>query len=284
MSQPMQFNRDIITAVRKGEPINAFGLTLYPITMKDYDEYVLCKDAFAIMHGSLPAGYLSYDFLNALFVMAMDERASGNAEQNDNKFIAAFQRTLRVFYLALRVSEEEIRQIANGITYKPLNEDVVGIDKIVVHQNGKETEITPSLFSARIRPLIAYQNGIDLPDENANPELIRLYNKIHEHDNTIRFKSDIDDLIASVAYLSGVQPKDIVDWTIREFEYRIKAIERDKRYTLCGQAEMSGFASFKNGNPAPSWCYDVEGDYLGSSSLSELGKKLGGVGAKEQTK
>lgn len=275
----MQFSKDIVKKVRCGQPIEAYGLTLYPITMSDYDEFLLCKDAFAIMQGSLPAKYLSTDFLSALFALSLDE---AHDDTKPELRTAAFQRVIRLLYMALRSTDEEIQSIARDIAYKQINENTIAIDHIVIYQNGNTTEITPSLFSAKIRPLIAFQNGIQLPDEDTNPDLIKLHNKMHEHDQPVKLIIDPDESIASVAYLSSCSVADLMDWTVRDYELRIHAIDRDKRYMLCGAAEMSGFASFKNGNPAPSWQYDMDVDTLGTKSLSDLGKTLQGAGVRQK--
>lgn len=275
-----KFSKDIVKKVRCGQPIEAYGLTLYPIMMSDYDEFMICKDAFAIMHGSLPAKYLQTDFLSALFALSMDEDRNNVPPELRT---AAFQRTIRLFYMALRSTDEEIEHIAKDIVYRQTNDTAVVIDKIMIYQNGKTTEITPSLFSSKIRPLIAFQNGIVLPDEDTNPDLIKLHNKMHEHDTPVKLVVDFDEMMASVAYLSSVTVPQIMEWTVRDFEYRVHAIDRDKRYMLCGTAEMSGFASFKNGNPAPSWQYDLDVDVLGTKSLSDLGKTLEGAGVRQKS-
>lgn len=67
---------------------------------------------------------------------------------------------------------------------------------------------------------------------------------------------------------------------MREFENRRKAIERDKKYTLFGQAEMSGMVSFKNGNPYPSWCYDSIDESMGTMTTTALAKQNGNIGVK----
>ena len=272
-----QFSKDIIRAVRTSQPIEICGLTLYPITMRDYDEFLICKDALAILHSSLPAQYLAMDFMSALFALALKEAQSEDKQAISPENTAAFQRVLRLLYLALRIPDEEMSNIERDIIYARKNDALV-IDHIIIHQNGKEISLTPAIFSSRIRPVLAYQNGIELPDERTNPDLIKEYKKYQKTDDSVTLNANVDDLIASVAYQSHITEAEIIDWTVRQFSYRQRAIERDKRYTLCGQAEMSGFASFKNGNPSPSWCYDIEVDLPGASSLSELGKKLEGAG------
>lgn len=274
-----QFNKDVIYAVRTAQPIKKCGLTLYPIMMRDYDEFILCKDALAIMQSSLPAAYLAMDFLSALFAFALDEVSSPETAQHSPEKTAAFQRVLRLLYLALR-STDTIDDISKNIVYTQKNERTA-IAHIKIHQNEETIELTPSVFSGIIRPLIAYQNGIELPDERDNPDLIKELKKYQNSDDSVNLRVNADDLISSVAYQSKVTETEIIStWTVRQFEYRVRAIERDKRYSLCGAAEMSGFASFEKGNPHPSWCYDVDADMPGTTSLSEIGKKLGGAGVK----
>lgn len=272
-----QFSKDIIRAVRSSQPIKICGLTLYPITMRDYDEFLLCKDALAIQHSSLPAQYLAMDFMSALFALALEETHNKEEQKAPSENTAAFQRVLRLLFLALRIPDDIANNIENDIVYVRKNNALV-IDHITIHQNGEEISLTPAIFSSRIRPLLAYQNGIQLPDERTNPDLIKEIQKYQKSDESVNLKVNADDLIASVAYQSYISEAEIAGWTVRQFEYRRRAIERDKRFMLCGQAEMSGFASFKNGNPSPSWCYDVETDLPGTASLSDIGKVLDGAG------
>ena len=139
-------------------------------------------------------------------------------------------------------------------------------------------KFTPLDFSTRFRQIIAEQNGLELPDEAENIALVQDNEKLKELNNKGKsLNVNLDDLIASVAYQSKVSEKEIMTWTVREFENRKKAIDRDKRFMLCGQAEMSGMVSFKSGNPAPSWQFDVLDNSLGTMESSKLQKTLSGV-------
>ena len=275
MSLSSQFSKDIIYAVRAGQPIETCGLTLYPITMSDYDEFAMCKDALAILQASLPAAYLGMDFLSALFALALaDVQNDGNKEIKETT--AAFQRVMRLLYLCLHSTNAEIEQISRDIVYKRTDNGVC-ISHIIIHQSGKDVKLTPSVFSSQLRPLIAYQNAVELPNEYANPEILKAQKKFNHSGENVKFDANIDDLIASVAFQSRVPTREVLTWTVREFEYRRRAIERDKRYMICGQAELSGFVSFKDGNPNASWCFDTEKDGLNATPLSQLGKQLGQV-------
>ena len=183
----------------------------------------------------------------------------------------------------MRIEYDAKEFARHGIALESKDGDVK-IAKIAVTQNGKTVEITPRQFSSKIRPLIAAQNALELPNEKENIDLVRAAEKRKEIENRgkLQLKFSIDDLISSVAYQSRVTEKEIYEWTVREFENRKKAISRDKQFMLCGQAEMSGMATFSKGNPAPSWYFDVVDDSLGTVSFDELQKSMKGVEQKSE--
>lgn len=258
------------TLIRRGEPITESELTFYPITMDYYDVFIQCKNALILRQASLPVRYLSMDYLSALFTLEMEELKSGKESSQ------VFLKVMTLLHLSLRIGlnvEELYKNIEVSI-----EKDKIRLKHILIKQNEKIVKFTPLDFSTRFRQIIAEQNGLELPDEAANIDLVRDNEKLKELNNKGKsLNVNLDDLIASVAYQSKVSEKEIMTWTVREFENRKKAIDRDKRFMLCGQAEMSGMVSFKNGNPAPSWQFDVLDNSLGTMESSKLQKTLSGV-------
>ena len=258
------------TLIRRGEPITESELTFYPITMDYYDVFIQCKNALILRQASLPVRYLSMDYLSALFTLEIDELKSGKEPSQ------VFLKVMTLLHLSLRIGlnvEELYKNIEVSI-----EKDKIRLKHILIKQNEKIVKFTPLDFSTRFRQIIAEQNGLELPDEAANIDLVRDNEKLKELNNKGKsLNVNLDDLIASVAYQSKVSEKEIMTWTVREFENRKKAIDRDKRFMLCGQAEMSGMVSFKNGNPAPSWQFDVLDNSLGTMESSKLQKTLSGV-------
>src|SRR5699024_4268941 len=100
---------------------------------------------------------------------------------------------------------------------------------IEVTQNETVTKITHQEFASRIRPLLAEMNGLELPDESFNPDLVRSEQDLREAKKA-HVKVDPDTLIDSVAYLCHLDEKEIDDWTVLQFERRVKAIDRDKNF------------------------------------------------------
>ena len=262
--------KDRKAQIRRGQPITESGLTFYPITMDYYDEFIQCKNALLLRQSSLPVRYMSMDYLTALFTLEIDAIRS----KQDN--VNLFTKALTILHLSLRIGLD-IKELYKNIEVV-IEKDKIALKQIVVKQNDKIVKFTPLDFSNKFRKIIAEQNGLELPDETENLDLVRDNETLKEMKNNCKtLNINMDDLIASVAFQSKTSEKEIMSWTIREFENRKKAIDRDKRYMLCGQAEMSGMVSFKKGNPAPSWQYDVLDNSLGTMEGSKLQKTLSGV-------
>lgn len=263
-------SKDRRAMIRRGEAITESELVFYPITMDYYDEFIRCKDAIILRQASFPVRYLSMDYLSALFAMEIDGIGLEHANAG------MFYRAMLMLHLSLRIGFD-IDALNKSINVKTVK-DKIALDYVVIKQNDKIVKFTPLDFSTTFRPLIAEQNGLELPDESENLDLIQSneeLKKINSKNKSLNV--NLDDLIASVAYQSKISEKDLMSWTVREFENRKNAIDRDKRYMLCGQGEMSGMVSFKNGNPSPSWCFDVFDNSLGTMEGSKLQKTLSGV-------
>lgn len=256
--------------IRRGEPLTALGLTFYPLTMSYYEEFLEVKNAWIIRLSTLPTQYMIMSFLSAIWAMEYDSITQ------TGKGIGFFDRIIHLLYLSLRLEynrEEALKKIYyNRQTPRE-------ISYIEITQNGNTVKITPQDFNAYIRPLVAEQNGLELPDESFNPDIIKAEQE-YDQNNAPDLKIDLGTLISSVAYLSHISEAELDNWTILQFERRYKAIERDKLFTLYKQAELSGMVKFKKGNPCPSWCYDVQTisrALVKASDLKENFKAIGDI-------
>jgi hypothetical protein len=263
--------------IRKGLPIEALGLQFFPVTMADYEEFLECKNALAIRMTSLAKTnieYLSMPFLSALWAMELDTvRATGKA-------IGFFERTIRMLYLSLRLEYDSQKVFSHIYCDENNPRNLLYVE--VEQTDGKPVKISPAEFTTIVRPLIAEQNGIDLPNESYDDELVEEEQYITQEQSS-KVKFDMETLIASVANASRLRECDIDEWTVKEFERRRQAIDRDKYFMLYTQAEMSGMVKFKKGNPYPSWCLDKEqGLSPALKTASELKGNFAAVGDIEQ--
>lgn len=255
--------------IRHGEPIECLGLIFYPITMAYYEEYIEIKNAWIVRLTSLPIQYAIMPFLSALWAMEYD------AIVEKKRAIGLFERVIHLLYLTLRLEYDREKAFKTIYYFK---DNPRTLSHIEVSQNGKVVKITPQDFAAYIRPLVAEQNGLELPDESLNPELIEAEQVYNQSKNQYSLIYDIDTLIASVAYQSHLDEKIIDSWTILQFERRYKAIERDKCFSLYRQAELSGMVKFPKGNPCPSWCYDIEKQVNVLRSADDVNKNVSAIG------
>lgn len=278
MSYLQYTTRDRRLRIRRGEPIEECGCTLWPITMDHYEDFTQCRNSIAIRLSSLPVRYMMMDYLSAIFALEYD----AVKENPDAPIGGVFYRLIQLFCLSMRV--ELTGQTLNDGLHTTLDaKGNVGIEYLEFTQkcaNGeaKTVCLTPFQFSSQIRPLIAAQNQILLPDESENSDLVADYERKKQlQSKGPPLNADLDDLVSSVAYLSGVSDREIMEWTVRDFENRRRAIERVMKHQIYTQAEMSGMVSFKNGNPYPSWCFDASDETLGTLATSDLAKTLSGA-------
>lgn len=261
------------STIRKGLPVTIHGFRLYPIKMSQYEEFENCKNAIALRVSSLPVKYISKDYITAVFDFEMDMLI----EKKQTAGILA--RFVHLLLLSLRIENNKENQQKLIVVEK--SEKGTHLKHFSFIQDGREFTLSPSEISFQVRPIIAQINGIELPDESDNLDLVIANEQKVESkaQDAARLKTSVDDLISSVAYLSGCRERDVDEWTVREFELRRRAIDRNANFMLYGQASLSGFVSFKKGNPYPSWCYDLLDESLGTQALSEL--SFGNVKQKE---
>lgn len=263
----LSYKSERMSKIRRGDPITLDDLTFYPIKMSDYEQFLECKDIWTIRLGTLPVKYQAMDFISALYFLEIDTITQYGMKSG------IFERAIRMLYLSLRIEVEKIAK-EFMITEKEVNGEKV-LDELIVKQDGKEKRIKTFILSTQIRSLVAEMNGLTLPDESENLTLVRDAEELQSQNQGLPLNINIVDLISSVAYQSHTSEREINDWTVREFECRRKAIDRDKRYMMYGQAELGGMVSFKNGNPAPSWCFDVVSDSFDNGGLEKLGQAFG---------
>ncbi len=258
--------------IHKGLPIEALGLQFYPITMADYEEFLECKVVLATRQTSLTKqsiDYLSMPFLSALWAYDFDLTMQ-------QKKPILFERVIKLLYLSLRLEYD--REKAFGSIFVERNNPRILTHIEVEQTDGQPVKITPLDFTTTIRPLLADMNGIELPDESENPDILQTEQAMAQ-ESASKLKYDIETLIASVANACHLRECEIDEWTVAEFERRRQAIDRKLNYQVYAQAEMSGMVKFNNGNPCPSWCFDRAETLTGALiTVDEMQGKYKGVG------
>lgn len=252
--------------IRKGEAIEMCGLTFYPILMSDYEMFIACKDIIELRMSSLPARFLVMDYASALLAMEIEAITT-----DDKTNRGLFVKFITLLLMSLRIDIEKAN-VGEMIGYTEDNK----LASIRITQNNNTVDLTPQDLSFQIRPLIAKLNGLELPNEADNIELVKDAEELNKYNNRHAKPLNVNttDLIASVAYNCHTRIKDIEDWTVAEFEATRKAIRRSRDNFIYTLSELSGNVKFKGGNPYPSWEFDVKNTDLGLIKVDELMKKL----------
>ena len=259
----MSFSPIIAEAIENDEPVTIDGFTLYPIQVRQYRQFSAVQSSLLIRQGSLPVEYAARSYLGALHALDFD------AYKENGQALGLINGILTILALAMRYPVSAVvRQTT--IQVRDDERELVGMQ---IQTGDMTLPLTPAVFD-RLRPVIAAQNGLELPDETENADLVEA-----EHDiaaqNAGSLNIDFNALLASVARDQRCRRSELLDYTIREFFALRDAIQRDKMFTLYKMAELNG-TKFTKGNPWPSWCYDSKAQ---TNALISMAQFMAGPGS-----
>lgn len=231
-----------------GKPEEWNGLTVYPILMKDYPLFLAAKESITAVQQGWPFPWSTVPYLEGLIGMGL------------------LPRLCAMLKLALRLPEGDMLPI-----YPRMEAEKV--TSLIVFQGERQAEITPKNFGS-LRELIARQNGIELPDETDNAELVAAKRYLSQQ-GAVPLKADVESLIYSVAVAAKTDPEDILNWTVRRFQATERALDRSIGHLVASLTLAAG-GKYKNGNPYPSWKFDRE-ETTGFETLDAFRKRVDGV-------
>lgn len=259
---------EMVKAVRRFEPIETEGLTLYPICVKEINEFTLARPAIEFMQQSLPVTLLSKPLLQAYYQLDLDAAANGQPASG------LFYKSILFLLLAMRTGDGmPPEERMNLVDIEPNEKDPMKLKSVLISTGDGIKKITPMQFQ-RLRPILAAQNGIELVSENANPELVQAERDLAEM-NAPKLRYDIEALKATIATVSGADESEMEEWPILKLLLRRDAVQRLVGFITCSFAETQG-GKWKHGNPYPSPLYDREIDYCGG--LIDMSTFAGGAG------
>lgn len=267
----MELSLQIKKLIRRYEPVETEGLIFYPILTDEWDEFQAAKPAIEFMQQSLPVALIGMPLLSAFFKLDIQSILE------TGEVVGLYQRTLMFLAMSLRLGtelemQERLRLFRTHIDPK----DPKRLSHISFKsESGEEKTITPVMFS-RLRVILAEQNGLKIPSEDANPELVQAERDMAEA-NSPALDYKFDTLRTAIAVFSHCDESDIDTWPVKKFIDRYAACERIMQYLLCGFAETQG-GKWKGGNPCPSAFFNRL--KTTSSALMPIGEFAGGEAAK----
>ena len=253
MELPLTIFRDI----RRYKAIKTDGLTLYPVLVRSYEDFLAARPALEVMHQSLPVAMMRVPLLSALYQMDYEAVLDGKTPTG------LFSRALLMLALSLRLGEgKDIDERINSFQIVADRENPAKLICLrFTDGNGEEKEITPVQF-VKLRQIIAAQNGVKLESEDANPELVKAERDLAML-NAPKLEVSVDYAKAFISALSGADEREIDDWPILKFTRRTEALQRAMDYIVCGiGGAFGGFG--KGGNPVPHPIYPKVKEHSGA--------------------
>lgn len=257
-------------AADKYEPITVGDHTLFPISVKQYDLFVSCEKALGFMAQTLPVRYLSTPLLKAFYEIDMEALAK------QETVTGLFFSTLLALSLALRLAPDgELKDVMEKWSVS-VDKDTGDFKSVcyVDPNSGKTKQITATQYQ-KLRYIIAAQNGVEIPSENVNPELVQAEIDLAQN-NAPKLEININDQISALCLLTNKEERDIDDWPILKFERRCQSLQRMLDYVICGVGETQG-TKWKGGNPHPHPYYRKKKN---SSAMAPLENFAGGNGVR----
>ena len=236
----------VMAKIRRYSPIETDGITLYPITVGEYDAFNQARPAIEFVQQSLPVAYVSMPLLHAFYASEIKSLVE-NAELPSGYLVRAMQ----FLALALRLAPDEpMEQRIRRFKIVTSTNDYTRLMSLSFVMNGEERyDITPVKFQ-RWLPILAAQNGLTLPSDTDNPELLKT-EEILLSKRWTDLDVSLEAIVSSVALFSNVDDEKVYDWPILKLTSRRQALQRALDYIICGVGEAQG-ATWKKGNPVPS--------------------------------
>lgn len=238
-----------------GDPRELYGLTFSPLTMNAYQAWITFSGALTVRLSTLPARYAVKCYADALYTLLRDK---GDTRYMMFKLLMG---------LSMGLPEEDISNCIREVGTQD------GLKSVIVQYGENRAVLMPYQLDA-VRKAIAEMNGVDLPDESDNAEIIQAEEDLKSLGQKNNLDINLYDEMASVAAVSGLRMNDIREMSILEYTRLKHAHNRRLMYVICAIAEGNG-AKFSKGNPAPNWMFDrIDPDH-GLVRLDKWQKEMG---------
>ena len=233
--------------IRTYQPIEAEGLTFYPILVKNMDLFQMGKPAIDVMQQSLPVRLMSVPLMQAFYTMDYEAIATGEEP------IGLLSRCLLFLGLSMRLGETNAESIIRRFRLVFDPNDASKLKAVAFTVNGEEMQRITPIQLQRLRPVLAAQNGIKLVSEMDNPELVEAEKDLAQGGASLT--GDLGEMIATVAALTGADESEIEEWPILKLKNRQNAFSRIFGYLICSLGQTNG-AKWKGGMPHPSLWFE----------------------------
>ena len=264
----MELPRRVRDAAERYLPVEAGGLTLWPVRVKEYGEFAFARMALEAVQQSFPAKYLTMPALQAFFQIDVD------AVQGGGKPTGLFAGAVMSLILALRVGEgmEAEERLKLAKIGQEVRDERLTLVRLAFPVGEETVTVTPAQYR-KLRAVIAAQNGVELVGETANPELVEAEREAAAL-GAPAMEGGVREEITFVAARERREEEEIEEWAILKLQNHARAHKQAIDYAVCGVNEGAG-AKWRGGNPVPHPYLRRKRTLAGVRDLSEF---AGGAG------
>lgn len=230
-------------------PIDVHGLTVYPITLDKYVEFMLGVGCFLLDKNSIPdIRIISMSYLEYLIDLH---------KQGSEIFL-----TMLDYVLRLVLHKPDDCRILFGIDEKTKRGSFV-IDGVSYGND---------VFD-ELKNIICFQNLVELPDENIQKEI---RDKMEEARKLRRRLSNskpasFEDQMICVMLVTGLKMEDVYNLTIRKFSKILERADAKLHYEVYLSAGMNGMIDSKNKSLIKHWLTNLDDGDKNSDVIVEMG-------------
>lgn len=252
MEIPYTIQRQIDTF----QPIQVEGLTLHPVKVKDHGVFAACSHALAFAQRRLPVAMWSKPLLAAFFELDCQKLADGEPAAG------LFAAVVTLIHMAVFPDESIEDSLGAGkLSILTDSAEPTKLRGIRVVSDDGEVLITPAKFQM-IRRYIAAQNGVEIPPDGANPEILDADAEAMA-DQARDMDISTAHMITAVSALEHVSEAEIGEWALLRLDRHADAHRKILDYLLFGFAATQG-AFRAGGNPVPHPWFPKKKDGTGS--------------------
>lgn len=236
---------EIQDKIDRYEPVTVEGIKLYPVRVSESLAFEFGRMALECVQQSLPVAYLSVPLLTAFYQMDLE------ALQTTGQVSGWMSSAIALLFLCLRLGEGmEPMERAKRTLILPDENNSQKLREIRFLTEEGPVSVTPRTF-ARLRPVIAAQNGIRLPSDTANPEILKMEAMMAKKELE-GLEIRLSDKVIFAAQGCGLPEEEVWGWPILKLDRNVEILRRRLDYLAVTTGQMSGMVSFKDGNPVPS--------------------------------
>jgi hypothetical protein len=236
---------EIQDKIDRYETVTVEGIKLYPVRVSESRAFEFGRMALECVQQSLPVAYLSVPLLTAFYQMDLE------ALQTTGQVSGWMSSAIALLFLCLRLGEGmEPMERAKRTLILPDENNSQKLREIRFLTEDGAVSVTPRTF-ARLRPVIAAQNGIRLPSDTANPEILKMEAMMAKKELE-GLEIRLSDKVIFAAQGCGLPEEEVWNWPILKLDRNVELLRRRLDYLAVTTGQMSGMVSFKDGNPVPS--------------------------------